>query len=62
MIPLAALDALATAEPWLAPICTRVRELITSGFGDSRFVRESLRYIADSFAREQGSSLARAVG
>jgi hypothetical protein len=48
IIPLSELDALAVAEAWLAPICTRVRELITSGSGNSHLARESLRYIAES--------------
>ena len=48
LVPVTALDALAATEPWLAPICGRLRELIGSGFGDGDFVREAVRYIADA--------------
>jgi hypothetical protein len=47
-VMLAALQALEINEPWLAPICRRLRELAAVDRGHSRAARQAMQYIAAS--------------
>ena len=47
-IPLEVLDHLAVSEPWLAPVCARLRELIAADFTSGPLTDDLLRYIAEA--------------
>ena len=48
LIPLQELDDLAVSEPWLAPVCGRLRELIVADLTSGPLTSDLLRYIAEA--------------